>query len=202
VLRTLQKTEHVKQPTEAAEQRRLKLRVAIKVMVYFGVLSILYVLFSSFRNSSQDMPAIPSLKVDVSQMQVGEAMFLNWEGRPVLIYRRQNSEFSTLRIRDERLLDPSSEHSDQPPDALNAYRSVQPDWFVAIALGTDQGCSLTHLTANDSQFQKQSWRGGFIDSCRKSRYDLSGRVYESQYATRNLVVPPYRISGETIILGQ
>lgn len=171
-------------------------------MVYVGILSILYVLFSSFRNSSQDMPTIPSKKVDISQLQEGEALFLSWEGRPVVIYRRQAAEFSGLRAIDERLLDENSQHSDQPEDALNAYRSVKPDWFVAIALGTDQGCSITHMAADGSQFQGQTWGGGFVDACRKSRYDLSGRVYESQYATRNLVVPPYRVSGETVILGQ
>ena len=193
----------MKQPTEAAEQKRLKLRVAIKVMVYVGVLAILYVFFSSFRNSAQDRPSIPSKIIDVSQMQAGEALFLSWEGRPVVIYRRQDSEFSALRGTDERLLDAQSQRSDQPDDALNAYRSVKPDWFVAIALGTDQGCSITHEPADTSIFQQQPWQGGFIDACRKSRYDLAGRVYESQYATRNLVVPPYRVTAEkNIILGQ
>jgi len=133
---------------------------------------------------------------------MGEALFLNWEGRPVVIYRRQDNEFSQLRTIDNRLLDETSQNSDQPEDMLNAYRSVEPEWFVAIALGTDQGCSLTHLPANSSLFQQQPWHGGFIDACRKSRYDLSGRVYESQYATRNLVVPPYKLSGTTVILGQ
>jgi len=194
-------SKHVKQPTQAAIQRRLKLRVAIKLMAYIGVLAILYVLFSSFRNSSQDTQSIPTLKIDVSRLQAGETMFLSWEGRPVVIYRRQDSEFSALRTIDKRLLDANSQRSDQPENALNAYRSVVPEWFVAIALGTDQGCSLTHLAAEDSLFQEELWRGGFVDACRKSRYDLAGRVYESQYATRNLVVPPYKVSGEAIILG-
>lgn len=120
----------------------------------------------------------------------------------MVIYRRQDAEFSTLRTTDERLLDTQSARSDQPQDALNAYRSVKPEWFVAIALGTDQGCSLTHVPAEASLFQEQPWQGGFMDSCRKSRYDLAGRVYESQYATKNLVVPPYGISAQTIILGR
>ena len=192
----------MKQPSEAAEQRRLKLRVAIKVMVYVGALSILYVLFSSFRNSAQDMPAIASKKIDVSAIEMGEAMFLSWDGRPVVIYRRTDAEFSTLRSTDERLFDAQSQNSNQPDDARNAYRSVSPDWFVAIALGTDQGCSVTYMQASAELFQGKPWQGGFEDDCRKSRYDVAGRVYESQYATRNLVVPPYQVSGQTIILGQ
>lgn len=192
----------MKQPTEAAEQRRLKLRIAIKLMAYVGIFSILYVLFSSFRGGSQGITPIPTKKIDVSQMQMGEAMFLSWDGRPVVIYRRQDAEFSALRTTDERLRDEKSRSSKQPADALNAFRSVKPEWFVAIALGTDQGCSLTHLPADSSVFLEKLWQGGFMDACRKSRYDLAGRVYDSQYATRNLVVPPYRLSGETIILGQ
>jgi hypothetical protein len=69
--RKLRKTEQVKQPTEAAEQRRLKLRIAIKLMAYVDVLSILYVLFSSFRSGSQAITEIPTKKIDVSQMQMG-----------------------------------------------------------------------------------------------------------------------------------
>lgn len=171
-------------------------------MAYVGILAIIYVLISQFKNSSQGIPTVASKIVDVSQVQMGEVLFITWAGRPVVIYKRQDAEFSTLRTPDERLRDASSQSSDQPEEATNVYRSVQPEWFVAIALGTDQGCSLKHVPADESVFQQQSWQGGFMDSCRKSRYDLAGRVYKSQYATRNLVVPPYRVAGETIVLGR
>ena len=168
-------------------------------MAYVGGFAMLYVLFSSFGNNSQSVPSISAMKVDVSGIQEGETLLLSWGGRPVIIYRRESADFSALRVSDERLLDESSKKSEQPDNAQNAYRSVKPEWFVAIALGTDQGCSITHVAKDSSSFQGQSWGGGFVDSCRKSRYDLAGRVYESQYADRNLVVPPYGVSADTVI---
>lgn len=171
-------------------------------MVYMGVLAIFYVFFSTFTHSPHSVSSVPAKKIDVSQMQKGEVMLLSWDGRPVLIYRRQDADLSALRSNDERLLDAQSRKSDQPANALNAFRSVSPEWFVAIAVGMDQGCSIAYLPSDSTLFQAQPWQGGFIDSCRESRYDLSGRVFESQYATRNLVVPPYRLDEQTVILGQ
>lgn len=192
----------MKNPTPEAQDRRLKLRVAIKVLFYVAGLAVIYVIFSAIRTGSDEVPDVPTKKVDVSGMSAGDINFLTWEGRPVLIYKRLSTDFAKLREPDERLEDQNSRQSDQPESAKNAYRSVEPEWFVAIALGTDLGCSLEHIPAARDMFQNRPWAGGFVDSCRKSRYDLAGRVFESQFATKNLVVPSYAISGQTIVLGR
>lgn len=192
----------MKKPTPEEQERRLKLRVAIKVLMYLAALSVVYVVISAIRTGNDEVPQVPTKKVDVSTMNPGEVNFLTWEGRPVLIYKRQGAELAKLREPDTRLKDPNSRNSDQPQSAENPYRSVEADWFVAIASGTDLGCSLEHVPAESELFQDKPWAGGFIDTCRKSRYDLAGRVFESQYATKNLAVPSYAISGQTIILGR
>ncbi len=192
----------VKKPTPEAHERRLKLRVAIKVLMYVAVAAVLYVFFAAIRTGSGKVPEVPSKKVDVGDMEPGQTRFLTWEGRPVVIYRRQSADFAQLRTPDDRLEDENSSSSTQPTTAENAYRSVEPDWFVAIALGTDLGCSLEFLPPTTEPFQQRPWVGGFVDTCRKSRYDLAGRVYESQYATKNLVVPSYAVKQNILILGR
>jgi ubiquinol-cytochrome c reductase iron-sulfur subunit len=36
-----------------------------------------------------------------------------------------------------------------------------------------------------------NWPGGFYGPCHGSKYDISGRVFKSMPAPKNLTVPPY-----------
>ena len=192
----------LKPATPEAEQRRLKLRVAIKLMLYLGFAGIAYVFLSAFLSGNREVPNVPSLRVDIADMEAGQANFLTWEGRPVLIYRRTDQDIVQLRTSDERIRDPNSAASEQPEFAQNAMRSQSADFFVAIALGTGQGCTVELLPASAEPFQGQPWGGGFLDSCGQDRYDLAGRVYANQYARENLRVPKHIIDGDTLILGR
>jgi ubiquinol-cytochrome c reductase iron-sulfur subunit len=171
-------------------------------MLWLAVAGIVYIFISAIRSGNGEVPSVPSLKVGIGDLQSGQARLLTWEGRPVILYRRQDSDFARLRTADARLVDPGSARSEQPAAFANDFRSESPELFVAIALGTDLGCSVDYLPPSEEPFQGQPWVGGFVDSCRKARYDLAGRVYESQYATRNLVVPQYSVSGDTLVLGR
>lgn len=183
-------------------KRRLKLRVAAKLMLYLGFASVVYVFFAALRSGDGEVRSVPGLRVEIGEMQIGEMRILSWGGRPVLVYRRSDAEVVSLRSSDERLLDPGSTDSEQPPFATNTLRSQNPDWFVSLALGTGQGCSVDWLPADQIAFQGKPWNGGFRDSCGQDRYDVAGRVYKSQYARRNLIVPQYSIDGDTLILGR
>lgn len=194
--------ERVKPINSETVSRRLKLRVAAKLMMFLAMGSIVYVFIAGIRQGDGGVPSVPSLRVIVGDMEVGDARILNWEGRPVLVYRRRAVDMGNLRNTDERLVDPHSQKPDQPEWAINDFRSVSPEWFVAIGLGTDLGCTVKFLPAADESFRQRTWSGGFVDTCRKARYDLAGRVYRSQYATRNLVVPSYTLSEDTLILGR
>lgn len=183
-------------------KRRLKLRVAIKLMLYIGALGIAYVFFSVFTSGEREVRTVPSLRVSIGELADGQAMRLIWEGRPVLVYRRAGLDLANLRSADDQLADPQSTISTQPESFSKVFRSHTPEFFVAIALGTDLGCSVEYLPVGGEHFQDRPWTGGFIDSCSNSRYDLAGRVFKDQAANRNLVVPQYGIDGDTLILGR
>jgi len=154
------------------------------------------------RSGSDEVVAGPTKKVDIRQLAVGRAEFLIWEGRPVVVYRRRQQEIAVLSSQNPLLLDPESKKSDQPESMRHDRRSQDDNWFVAIALGTDLGCRIDLLAASSEVFQGQPWAGGFVDTCRQSRFDLAGRVFKSQYATKNLVVPTYSVEEGSIILGR
>ena len=215
----------------ASYQRRLRLRVMAKLMLLCAFVVVVYVALASFGTEDDVGSEGTALKVTLTDLEPGMMKSLVWESRPVLVYRRTVEEIAALDVAavddrggvvdhggrdgrsdrsdrsdrsglDGRLRDPASKKSKQPEWARSAYRSREPEWFVAIALGTDLGCSLNFVPASESNFQGERWTGGFVDTCRKARYDLSGRVFKDQYATRNLVIPVYSIDGDELVLGR
>lgn len=174
-------------PTE--ETRRLRLRVLVKAMLATAALAVLFVSFAFFFSGDDERARLPGLNVDVQDMQPGDTQRVLWERRPVMVYRRTDAAIAALTAPAAtaagRLRDPDSRRSEQPEAMRNALRSREPQWFVAIALGTDQGCPVMVAdTADGSALE-------FIDECRGSRYDGAGRVLAGQFADKNLAVPAH-----------
>jgi ubiquinol-cytochrome c reductase iron-sulfur subunit len=79
---------------------------------------------------------------------------------------------------------------------------------VGLAVCTHLGCSpLGAFEANNS-FQVAgadlgaNWPGGFYCPCHGSKYDISGRVFKSMPAPKNLTVPPYAFAAVArIVIG-
>lgn len=181
--------------------RRLRLRVAMKLMLVMAFFTVVYVVLSVLLSSDKSTRVIPTKIVDISALRVGESRMVLWEGRPVMIYRRTNADMAALQKNDSRLADASSSESRQPSWAKNAHRSREPEWFVSIGVGTDFSCPVKDLPASSDQFMDMPWPGGFVDDCRGSRYDRAGRVYQGQYADENLIVPQYIRKDDVLILG-
>ncbi len=180
--------------------RRQRLRVALKLMLFLGAFGVLFVFMSAFFSNSTNERVFETMRVPLGQHAPGTVEFYNWNGRPVLVLHRTPEQIATLD--DEAgLRDPISRRSKQPEFALNSHRSRVPQWFVAIAAGTDLNCAIEFLPTEVADFRGKSWPGGFGDACRGARYDLAGRVYKDQHARKNLSVPPYTISGEYLVLG-
>lgn len=171
-------------------------------MMYLGFAGVVYVFISALMSGDGEVPNVPSMRVDIAGLAPGDVEFLSWEGRPVLVYRRTDADVVALRSGDPRIADPDSNGSQQPEFAKNWMRGQSADYFVSIALGTGQGCTVELVPPSDELFQSKPWQGGFMDSCGKDRFDFAGRVYEKQYASKNLQVPQYGIDGTTLVLGR
>ena len=131
------------------------------------------------------------LNLDISRLQNGTLLTVEWQAKPVWILRRTLAEVAALSEHDAMLIDPQSTQSQQPPDCRNGQRSVRADIFVAIGVCTHQGCTPTLQSGS-----------GFLCPCHASRYDLAGRVFQHGPATANLVIPAYHFAAESrLVLG-
>ena len=141
--------------------------------------------------------------VDVSKLQIGQLLTVEWRGKPIWILRRNQETLDRMKTLDEQLRDPNSEElSQQPSYAKNAYRSIKPEIMVMEGICTHLGCAPTYRPEIAPADLGSKWKGGFFCPCHGSRYDLSGRVFAGVPAPSNLKVPPYRfVTDSRIMIG-
>ncbi|AHK79822.1 ubiquinol-cytochrome C reductase, iron-sulfur subunit [Ectothiorhodospira haloalkaliphila] len=184
------------------DQRRIYYRVALKMLALLGVAMLAYVMLSGvLGDPDDDGGQSGGRSVDISDLAPGEVKAMTWEGRPIWIVGRTPEMLEADAAFSDQLYDADSRLSRQPRDYRNSHRSASPEVLVVVALGTDLACELTWVPPEVAS--EEGWGGGFVDRCRGSRYDLSGRVYRDQHARRNLEVPNYRLlPDDRLILGQ
>lgn len=129
-----------------------------------------------------------NLEVNVGSMRPGEFRQVTWQGRPIIIVRRDESP--TLPP-DAELKDPDSSESNQPAFAASPTRSIRDEFFVAYGNCTHLGCEVR------VDFRENGV--GFVCPCHRSQFDQSGRVYKDAIALTNLEVPDYRFLARNII---
>jgi ubiquinol-cytochrome c reductase iron-sulfur subunit len=178
---------------------RLLLKISVKVMISLGLLFLVYVFYGYlFGTETDKYPESMSFSLD--DLLPGEVYSWDWGGHRLLVLRRDTQMKLALQQANPNLLDKDSSHSRQPEIARNPARSLHPDYFIALDYGTDLGCPLELVTA-DITAPVSPWWGGFRDQCRGSWYDLAGRIYKEQKASRNLEIPPHSIKGGMLKLG-
>jgi len=137
---------------------------------------------------------------DISKIEPGQKISVLWRGSPVWIVNRTKAMLDTLPGLDGRLRDPKSQVDQQPKYAQNETRSIKPEWLVMIGICTHLGCSPEYIPEIKPEPFDPEWKGGFFCPCHKSRYDISGRVFQGVPAPANMVVPPYKFVDDTHIL--
>ena len=137
---------------------------------------------------------------DISKIEPGQKISVLWRGSPVWIVNRTKAMLDTLPGLDDRLRDPKSLVDNQPKYAQNENRSIKPEWLVMIGICTHLGCSPEYVPEIKPEPFDPEWKGGFFCPCHKSRYDISGRVFQGVPAPLNMVVPPYKFVDDTHIM--
>jgi ubiquinol-cytochrome c reductase iron-sulfur subunit len=158
---------------------------------------------ASFEPSERAKALGAPVEADISKLEPGQLMTVEWRGKPVWILRRTPEMLATLKKDEARLADPNSQRSQQPPFAVNDARAQKPEFLVVVGICTHLGCSPTaKLQAGDASMGGD-WMGGFLCPCHGSRFDLSGRVYANMPAPDNLPVPPYKFATDTkLVIGE
>jgi ubiquinol-cytochrome c reductase iron-sulfur subunit len=122
----------------------------------------------------------------------------------VYVIHRVKGTVDQLGGHDALLADPKSDNSTQPEyiKASGAVRARNPEYWVGLAVCTHLGCSPLGAFEPNNALQVAGtdlgagWPGGFYCPCHGSKYDISGRVFKSMPAPKNLTVPPYAISAD------
>lgn len=140
------------------------------------------------------------VEADVSGLEPGQQMIVEWQGKPVWIVRRTPEMLATLKKGEGLLADPESKRSEQPDYATNEARAIKPEYMVMVGICTHLGCSPTSKLQPGDPSMGGDWLGGFLCPCHGSRFDVSGRVYKNMPAPDNLPVPKYKYLTETRLL--
>lgn len=187
---------------ETDRSRRHFLAVATAVTGAVGVGLASWPFLASMRPSARARALGAPVEVDVSRLEDGALLNVEWRGRPVWLLRRSENMLATLETVRARLRDPESAQSEQPEYARNRHRSVRPDLLIVIGSCTHLGCApLARFEAAPPDLGPD-WVGGFYCPCHGSMFDLAGRVYAGVPAPTNLPVPPYRfVDDNTVLIG-
>lgn len=156
---------------------------------------------ASLSPSERAKAAGAPVEADISKLQPGEMMTVEWRGKPVWVVRRSPEMLAALKGHDAELVDPYSERPQQPPYAANETRSARPDVFLAVGICTHLGCSPSAVAqGSGNPSVPADWPGGYFCPCHGSTFDGAGRVFRNKPAPTNLEIPPHRYLSETRIL--
>lgn len=184
--------------------RRRFLTATTVVVGAVGVGFVAVPFIKSWNPSAQAKLAGAPITADISALVEGARMVLEWRGQPIWIVKRTRQMLAALPILDSRLRDPKSTNLDQQPAYVLKgdyhFRSIKPEVSVLVGLCTHLGCSPEMKAEIKPEPFDPDWKGGYFCPCHKSRFDLSGRVFDGVPAPINLLVPPHYYESDTSIV--
>lgn len=180
--------------------RRHFLGVATAVTGGVGAVFAAVPFLSSWQPSARAQALGAPVEVDISKLEVGAMIKVEWRGRPVWILRRTAEMIERVPSALEQLRDPNSDQPQQPDYARNEFRSIKPEILIMVGSCTHLGCAPIERFDIAPADLGADWEGGFYCPCHGSKFDLSGRVYSGVPAPLNLMVPPHRYLSDTLIL--
>ena len=169
-----------------------------------GTAAVAVPFVSTFAPSERAKAAGAPVEADIASLKPGEKMTVEWRGKPVWIVRRTPEQLAELPKNDPELADPKSLRK---PDELtpsyvrNGYRSIKPEFFVAVGICSHLGCSPSEkFNVGAQPSLPDDWKGGFLCPCHGSTFDMAGRVFKNKPAPDNLEVPPHTFLSDTRLL--
>jgi len=194
----------VNDPVNTGRRKFLTATTAVVGAVGAGFVAVPFI--KSWNPSARAKLAGAPVVADISALQEGQRMILEWRGQPIWIVKRSQAIMAALPGLDGRLRDPESSNVDQQPDYVLAanrqLRSLKPDISVLVGLCTHLGCAPEMVAEIRPEPYDAQWKGGYFCPCHKSRFDMAGRVFQDVPAPTNLVVPPHHyVDDNTIVIG-
>ena len=184
--------------------RRKFLLGATSVVGGAGVVGAAIPFVSSWQPSAKAKAAGAPVKVNISKLEVGARMVVEWRGKPVYIIRRTNETLAALNgIGEDVLKDVASESASQPTYVAGTARTLKgkEEYLILVGLCTHLGCApIYRPDVGAMDMGGDAWLGGFFCPCHGSKFDLSGRVYSGVPAPTNLEVPPHSYETDDVVI--
>ena len=183
------------------QTRRRFLTAATSGISAVGVAGVAVPFLGSWNPSEKAKAAGAPVKADISKIEPGQMVVVEWRGKPVYVLRRTPEQVAELSGLAENLKDPNSDSADQPTYIKGAPRSLNEEFLVVVGLCTHLGCAPKFRPeVGAADLGGESWRGGFFCPCHGSKFDLAGRVYKGVPAADNLIIPPYSFEGDNVLV--
>ncbi|WIO73747.1 ubiquinol-cytochrome c reductase iron-sulfur subunit [Porticoccaceae bacterium LTM1] len=155
----------------------------------------------SWNPSAKAKAAGAPVKANISKLEPGQMMTVEWRGKPVYVVRRTPEALASLETLKDKVSDPNSQASKQPDYVDPVNRAINAEFLVLVGLCTHLGCApMFKPQVGATDFGESDWQGGFFCPCHGSKYDLAGRVYKNVPAPTNLEVPPYHFESDGILV--
>src|SRR3954469_25641151 len=123
------------------EKKRRLLLIATGAATGIATAGVAVPFLASWFPSARALAAGAPVEFDISKMEPGQQVTVEWRGKPVWVLMRTPEMLSKLTGHDEILVDPESKGSKQPTYVKGPERSIKPQVFVAEGVCTHLGCS-------------------------------------------------------------
>ena len=185
---------------EVDQSKRKFLIAATSAAGGVAVAAVAVPFVTSMLPSERAKAAGAPVEADISKIEPGSMITVEWRGKPVWIVNRNQAMLDALAKHDDKLSDPKLEVVSQQPDyCVNPARSIKPNIMVLVGICTHLGCSPSPKLQTGGDMGVD-WTGGFFCPCHGSKFDLAGRVFNGSPAPINLVVPPHKYISDAVLL--
>ena len=174
-------------------RRRDFINIAAVSAAGVGGLSLLYPLISQM-SPSADVLAESSTELDLSAIGAGQAIKALYRKQPLFVRNltaeevkkatdidNNPAEFATLR---------------EPQTLAERTKPGKENWLITMGVCTHLGC--VPLGAGPGEETSRGPFGGYFCPCHGSAYDTAARIRKGP-APRNLEVPPYEFTSDTVV---
>ncbi|NBX66044.1 MAG: ubiquinol-cytochrome c reductase iron-sulfur subunit [Proteobacteria bacterium] len=171
-------------PADAARRDFLYLTTGAVAAVGAGITGWSFI---DSMNPAADTLALSTTEVNISGIEPGQAILVQWRGKPVFVRRRTTKEIEEAKAVDVATL------RDPQADAVRVKEGKE-EWLVLVGICTHLGC----VPLGTKSAEPKGDFGGWFCPCHGSHYDTAGRIRKGP-APRNLEVPAYSFVSDTVI---
>ena len=178
--------------------RRDVILIAAGGFAAIGVAGALWPLLDQMNPDASTL-SLATVDVDLSPVEIGQAITVMWRGKPIFIRHRTAKEVEAATdVKVDDLIDPLARNANLPDDAPatdgNRAAPEREPWLVMIGICTHLGC----IPQGQAPGQYKGDYGGWFCPCHGSQYDTAGRVRVGP-APENMYIPPYTFTSDTKI---